>query len=696
MFCLYILEKLLIGVKGGGMRRSIFGLTALSTALWGAESSFDGFQQPQEEACCCGTSYHPYRVAVRHIEAKGIGYNTGYSTLEGFFSLPSDSWTPFLDLRGHLFNNGKFASNVGLGARYLNEEIDWAWGGNIYYDYRKTKHQSYNQIGIGLEALSPVWEVRANGYLPVSRKKSGFFDTGFHAFRGNHILLQRKREVALYGVDAEAGAHLLKCSDFDVFAGLGPYYFGAESGKDLLGGKFRLNTSWREYVSVEGSFSYDSIFKDIYQVQVALSFPLGRRGPIMKRSCSSCCTAIALDRRKVQPVVRDEIIVLERRKQILTAIDPVTQHPFQVWFVNNTSSSLGTFESPFPTLLAAQNASSTRDIIYVFPGDGTNKGMNQGILLKDYQAFLGAGREHALATTLGVIVVPPQANSSPLITNIAGSAVTLANGNTVSGFHIDQALLQGIAGIGIANATLTGNLITNVNTSNSANGAGVNLIGPGLEGIYLIQDNILKGETTNMQGIFTTLAGLDACSFTIINNMIETKKDGVQFKTLDSSRVTLLAQSNAISSTTVERAFFCETDNTSQLVCDFQNNQFSSASDVGLLMQGNNVSLVTGTVLGNQFNNSQTGLRIAPGTATYKVDFLKNTFTGNVQEDFKASVSDTTGSLCLSLKGNQAPDFGFILDKSQVGSTLNLTAFSENVGTLIISDKPITQNPLCP
>lgn len=46
----------------------------------------------------------PDRLTARHIEAKGIGYTQGYSTLEGFFTHPD--WThgtfiPFLDLRAH-------------------------------------------------------------------------------------------------------------------------------------------------------------------------------------------------------------------------------------------------------------------------------------------------------------------------------------------------------------------------------------------------------------------------------------------------------------------------------------------------------------------------------------------------------------------------------------------------------------------
>jgi hypothetical protein len=45
------------------------------------------------------------RLGLRHIQAGGIGYGKGYTTLETFFSPSPEvwSWIPFLDLRGHVF-----------------------------------------------------------------------------------------------------------------------------------------------------------------------------------------------------------------------------------------------------------------------------------------------------------------------------------------------------------------------------------------------------------------------------------------------------------------------------------------------------------------------------------------------------------------------------------------------------------------
>ena len=58
-------------------------------------------------------SVNPSRISARHIENKGIGYNTGYTTLEAFLAAPTDLWPvmPFVDLRGHIFNDGHWAAN---------------------------------------------------------------------------------------------------------------------------------------------------------------------------------------------------------------------------------------------------------------------------------------------------------------------------------------------------------------------------------------------------------------------------------------------------------------------------------------------------------------------------------------------------------------------------------------------------------
>src|SRR4051812_21635157 len=72
----------------------------------------------------CRSPFHVMHVDVRHTESKGVGYNDGYTTLEGFGIYDHNSYfMPFLDLRGHVFNDGQLAGNVGLGERTVIPSI---------------------------------------------------------------------------------------------------------------------------------------------------------------------------------------------------------------------------------------------------------------------------------------------------------------------------------------------------------------------------------------------------------------------------------------------------------------------------------------------------------------------------------------------------------------------------------------------
>ena len=99
------------------------------------------------------------------------------------------------------------------------------------------------------------------------------------------------------------------------------------------------------------------------------------------------------------------IIVLSKCTQYPVAVDPSTDDPYFVLFVNNQSHSRETIESPFSALVDAQNGSSPGDIIYVFPGDGTTTGLDAGIALLDGQQLLGSSIAHSLATTLGTVSI---------------------------------------------------------------------------------------------------------------------------------------------------------------------------------------------------------------------------------------------------------------------------------------------------
>ena len=328
------------------------------------------------------------------------------------------SFMPFFDIRGHVFNDGKWAGNVGIGERTLLESIDHTFGSYLYYDVRRVGHGlTVNQLSPGIELVGERMEYRINGYFPVGKHKSREYGFKFDKFSGHSIILKGKQQQAMMGGDAEVGVHITQSTRYDVYAGAGPYYFHS-SNASAWGGKVRLLGRYKEYVTLEVAYSYDHLFRNVVQGSLAFTLPFGRK----LQRCGKCCPQtdnLLLSRAAFAPS-RFEIPVVKRVNKREKAINPVTGDPWVVWFVNNTSHSAGTFESPFPTLLQAQNASSPNQMIYVFPGDGTTNGMNAGITLQDGQSFFGSGINQQFATTKGTKTIPAMSSSNPSITNTAG------------------------------------------------------------------------------------------------------------------------------------------------------------------------------------------------------------------------------------------------------------------------------------
>jgi hypothetical protein len=450
-------------------------------------------------------SAHPFHVDFHHIESKGVGYKDGYSTLQGFGIYENNSaFMPFLDLRGHVFNDGKLSGNVGLGARTDLTSINHLLGLYSYYDVRRADPDfTVNQVSLGVELLGKRMEYRLNGYFPVGRHKSREYGLRFATFRGHEILLREKRKYVMRGGDAEVGVHVTQSCRHAIYAGIGPYYFTAEPFS-TWGGKARVLWRYQEYLALEAAYSYDHLFKNIFQGTISLSYPFGTSKSVEKR----CPNSIAF------APYRFEIPVVKSHTRHFSAINPGTKQPWTVWFVDNTSHSAGTYESPFATLAEAQNASSPSDMIYVFPGDGTTKGMDQGVVLKDNQALVGAGVIQTIKTKKGDVRIPALSIGAPLITSRA-DVIKLAHGNEVSGLNIvvsDDFL--GMIGKEIDGANIHDNVIKNL-----SGGFGIEIFGIGQ---LLIKDNEIigpKGKPLTV-GVAIALVGASHKKIEVINNKI--------------------------------------------------------------------------------------------------------------------------------------------------------------------------------
>ncbi len=654
-------------------------------------------QERARKAPCFPYRTHAAHVGVRHSEANGVGYEVGYTTVEGFGIYHCNPcFMPFLDVRGHVFNNGKLAGNVGIGERTILSPIDHIFGLYCYYDVRQDQHHlTVNQISPGIELLGKRMEYRMNGYFPVGKHKSSHYGFEFDRFIGNQIRLKSKQRSALTGGDAEIGAHITQSTCYDLYAGAGPYYFSAEHASSW-GGKARLLGRYKEYISLEATYSYDHLFGNTFQGSIGFSYPFG---PKLK-SKSKCCPHqknLMISRAAFAPY-RFEIPVVKKVTQRSKAINPATGEPWQVWFVNNLSHSQGTFESPFNTLLAAQNSSGPNDIIYVFPGDGTDTGMNRGIALQNGQHLFGSSIPHPIATTKGEITIPAFSTLAPTLSNSASvvspfSVITLANGNEVSGINV-HVTIQGTIGIdgtaGISGATIANNLI-----SGSLAHSAMEISG---SGNLLVANNHCTGPTQslNFNGIELDLIGSSA-NVTCSNNVCSGYFDSIVITLADSSSI--LISGNAVSNfSNIGIGIFEGSPNSqTQIIANTVNNNTGIAGISVIL--GNNIvadegtySIKNNTVISTTSNISFgiLGEMLSMNALAQIIIGNNNIQTGTAVDSsgILIDVAPFKNALALSLFGNQvtvpAPSSTTGLSLTSAGtSVINIDNFSHNVAPSI-------------
>jgi hypothetical protein len=261
----------------------------------------------------CANAGHSHSISLRHREGKGIGYNEGYSSLDLFFSQTTSSGlTGFMDLRGHLSNQMHYAANAGLGIREVANSLKLVFGLNAFYDFRRTRHTSFHQLGAGMEILGKKWDFRVNGYGPFVKTKHILADKVF--FSNQRFVFLKKYEFAMAGSDASFSRIILKKKYIDLLGTAGGYYFTGHFKKQAIGGLLRFVAHFTPYLSAEVQGSYDSLFKAIGQVQLALSFPFGRRLTQLKEN--GCPKGkFALEERFIEPASRFEMIVTDKHKK---------------------------------------------------------------------------------------------------------------------------------------------------------------------------------------------------------------------------------------------------------------------------------------------------------------------------------------------------------------------------------------------
>jgi hypothetical protein len=297
------------------------------------DDSLTSSKLKENDSCCANRSKHwdiwiyPNYLYFGYTGGRGISYKRGYTTL-GLFLAPSrfayNQFQSFFDAKGYVFNDGKWNGSVGVGTRYLLSSQNIVLGCNVYYDYRRFHRFDLNQIGVGLELLSPCWDFRFNGYIPVGERnfhKGILFD---FSGEGDFIAIRNRRASAWYGVDSEVGTWLKRkySSDwFGIYFAAGPYYYWREHERrfengrrrrDAVGGRARLLARISDFVDVSVIATYDSVWHTRVQGQITIAIPFDCKAIINKCTNKCACNPCSCLLLAIQPVQRNGIIVADR------------------------------------------------------------------------------------------------------------------------------------------------------------------------------------------------------------------------------------------------------------------------------------------------------------------------------------------------------------------------------------------------
>ncbi|MFT6332560.1 MAG: parallel beta-helix repeat protein, partial [Lentimonas sp.] len=310
----------------------------------------------------------------------------------------------FIDSRGWLDNNNTKEGNIGLGfRRKINNEL--LLGAYAFYDAKSTKNDNkFIQGTFGIEALTINWDFRTNLYLAEKdRKNTNSSIVGGIYIQGSNIIDgSQSYETNFDGFDIEVGRKMPFLEDLTMSVSY--YHFRNNNVDEKIDGyrargKYSFFSKNGHSLSLEGQYSYDNLRSDEFLGGIKYSYQFGKSGKDNNRKNQLS----AIEKRMTAEVIRDVDIVTKENAADPTTLKSANGEDQKILFVNNEAGGIqeGTMENPFKTLKDAEAASGEYDIIYVYYGDGTTSGYDDGIVLKDYQKLFGQGDDFTIGDVLG-------------------------------------------------------------------------------------------------------------------------------------------------------------------------------------------------------------------------------------------------------------------------------------------------------
>ncbi|MGD9788677.1 MAG: inverse autotransporter beta domain-containing protein [Sulfuricellaceae bacterium] len=433
------------------------------------------------------------------VEAKP-GNKRTLSEADVFLPLAQDARNlVFANLRGRFDNHDSREGNLGLGWRQMREN-----GRNLglygYFDRRRSPDTGYyyNQATLGVEALGPDWEFRANGYVPLGTKARDLGTVSTASLTGTSVQVTsiNREERALKGFDAEVG---WRTPLFDSEARrqlrlyLGGYRF-SDAGVTVEGPRLRAELALDELPALgkgAGLFlgaevQHDNARGDQSFLSLRLRIPLGKASE--GRSALS-----AQERRMTAPIVRDVDIVTQSHvaSTLVETVDAST--PSAAVTVNGQAATVISSATTSGAALQAALTAAGNNSTVVLAGTFNTTAVTT---LQTGQTLMGAANL-VVTTPSGHTVT--FATPGATISASASSALAMANGSTLSGMTINNTYNPGLA---YAVAAQTINNVTIKDSVISANGtSGVYVIDARTTNNMILSGNTITSTATGGIGI---------------------------------------------------------------------------------------------------------------------------------------------------------------------------------------------------
>jgi hypothetical protein len=408
----------------------------------------------------------------------------------------------FANLRLRMDDNDSNEGNYGLGVRHMLDS-GWNIGGYGYFDRRRTEFDNhFNQVTLGVEALSQDWDLRANYYAPVGRRSHNVDSLSTAEVSGTSVIFRGGEERSLGGFDAEIGwrVPLFDASadrQFRIFGGA--YHFSESGVPDVTGPRARAELTFDSVpylwegsrFSIGAEWQHDDPRGSQGFLTARLRIPLQVYG-----KPSSQLTP--MERRMADPIVRDIDVVSQAGQ--FSAPETATQLAGGGSFTVINSSSTSGAALPGAVTAAANNSTIILSGAFSTTVE-INLAGNKSLMAGSMTVRSASGRTATLQTPATITGNTAGMNANAMI--------LAPGGNTVSGLTLvgSGAIARGVlVNTGAGNVTISNNTISLTQT-----GAG------GLVGVNLDTNSNVSviGNSITLRGIGgATLTGLGTSSTT--------------------------------------------------------------------------------------------------------------------------------------------------------------------------------------